>query len=271
VGNKIIMAKKQGRKNRKETKVKEEGKSEEKVKKSVREKENKQLIWFFVVVILVFASFLGTYFYFQSLKTFDFAGVEWVKEDYQNLELYHGRFPIVYKGEYIANYNLYFRNDPRENNVSVVKGIKMRFWPEVIISNSPEAAECSGASRVTSDLGMFIKAFPWIKNLTGAVNDKEVAEEYNLFFANCSTAMEDYNKTVIIIKKLDEEGKATGPKILKEENYNCYAIYIGECENSLAVERFILEVLKQMPSGSDVIDNKAIITYDKETGTYNVE
>lgn len=237
-------------------KIKENTKKQDKtmgVKRSLKSKENRQLFWFFAVVILVFASFLGTYFYFQSLKTFNFVGVDWVIEDYKDLRLYHARFPIVYKDKMVAYYNLYLRNDPRKNNLSVIDGMKIRFWPEIIISNSPDAADCSGAGRITGDLGMFVSAFPWVTNVTGAVNNLSVAEENNLSFADCFSGVQDYNKTIIMIKKVDEEGKIPAPKILKEENANCYVIYVGECENVLAVERFMIEVLGHIPTGTKII------------------
>tara|TARA_Y100000310_G_scaffold282567_1_gene303900 strand:+ start:1570 stop:2391 length:822 start_codon:yes stop_codon:yes gene_type:complete len=222
------------------------------VGKTLKQRENRQLFWFFAVIILVFASFLGTYFYVQGLKTFDFVGVDWVREDYKGLTLYHGRFPIIYKDRVVANYNLYLRNDPRENNVSVVRGIRIRFWPEVIISNSPEAAKCTSAGRITGDLGMFISAFPWITNMTGAVNNLTVAKEQNLAFADCATGITDYNKTIIMIKQFDEGGEIPNPKILKEENPNCYAIYVGDCENVLAIERFMIEVLGHMDTATRI-------------------
>jgi uncharacterized protein (DUF2164 family) len=222
------------------------------VGKTLKQRENKQLFWFFAVIILVFVSFLGTYFYVQGLKTFDFVGVDWVKEDYKDLTLYHGRFPIIYKNRVFANYNIYLRNDPRENNVSVVQGLRIRFWPEVIISNSPESAKCKSAGRITGDLGMFVSAFPWITNMTGAVNNLTVAKEQNLAFADCATGITDYNKTIIMIKQFDEEGEIPDPKILKEENPNCYVIYVGECENVLAVERFMIEVLGHMDTATRI-------------------
>jgi len=220
------------------------------VGKSLKNRENKQLFWFFAVIILVFASFLGTYFYVQSLKTFNFVGVDWVREDYKDLTLYHGRFPIIYGDKIIANYNIYLRNDPRENNISVINGLKIRFWPEIIISTSPEVAVCPSAGRITGDLGMFVSAFPWVTNVTGAVNNQTVAEEQNLAFANCTTGVADYNKTIIMIKKFNEEGILPATRILKEENVNCYVIYAGECENVLAIEKFMIEVLGHMPTAT---------------------
>ncbi|MAH43477.1 hypothetical protein CL614_07230 [archaeon] len=207
------------------------------VGKAQKNKENKQLIWFFVIVGIIFASFLGTYFYVQSLKTFGFAGAEWAKEDYSDeLTLYHGRFPIVYKNEIIANYNLYLRNDPRENNVPGT--ISVGFYPNVVISNSPEAAKCRSAGRITGDLSMLISAFPWVTNVTGAVRDDDVADEFNLTQADCSLAK---NKTVIIIQKSES------PEITQDKfNENCYIIKTGECENVLAIERFMVEIIDQM-------------------------
>ena len=73
---------------------KEELKAEgELPKKKIREDENRQLIWFFAVVIVIFAAFLVPYFWIQSSKTFEWGGAEWVIEDDIYLkQLYHGRF-----------------------------------------------------------------------------------------------------------------------------------------------------------------------------------
>jgi hypothetical protein len=202
----------------------------------LKNKQDRQLFWVLIIIVVVIASFLATYFYIQSLKKFEFAGIIWVKEDHNGLIIYHSRFPIIHNGILRSYYNLYARNDPRENNISV--NAFYEFYPEVIISNTPEAAECSGAARITGDLSMFLNAIPPILKVSGAVSDKEKADELNLAFANCSSAV---NKTVILIQKSETPSIERGLV-----NRNCYMINIGNCENTAAVERFIIGFIAQL-------------------------
>jgi hypothetical protein len=203
------------------------------VGKTLRARENRQLIWVFVIIVGVFAIFLGTYFYVQGLKTFEFSGVDWIKEEYRDFDLYHSRFPIIYGGEVVANYNLYLRNDPRENDVPAE--VDIGFWSDVVISHEKEAGQCSGAVRVTGDLSMFLGAFPIINNITGAVNDPVVADNLDLEFADCSSAI---NRTVIMIQKSES------PSIVAQGD--CYILNIGQCENVETIEKFMIKMVQQL-------------------------
>ncbi len=209
--------------------------------KDLTKKQKIQLVWFFSIIAIVFLAFLGTYFYVQSLKKFEYLGVDWVKEEYTGLTLYHSRFPITYQGVTNAFYNLYLRNDPRKNNVSM-EDINLQFAQNVTISNTPDAAKCRDAARVTGDLGMFLRAFPWIKNINGAVTDKNLSKELDLVFANCSSATEE--NTVIIIQRSNNPSISVIQDRLVDPA--CYVISIGNCENTLAVEKFMAGIVGQM-------------------------
>ncbi len=204
-----------------------------KSKKKGLSKEDKQIIGVLITIALVFSLFLGTYFYVQSLKTFKFAGVEWVKEDYNGLEIYHSRFPLIYKGEIKHYYNMFLRNDPRENEIPT--NFSFNTYPELIVSVSPEAGKCSSMGRVVSDLTMFMNALPVTKNISGAVSNQSVAEELNLRFANCTS---EKQKTIILIEKSE--------KPFIEQEGDCYKIKVGECENVMAIEKFIVEIVNQL-------------------------
>ena len=217
------MAKKKIRKSRKKRELKVR-------KKAGMKKEDKQLLWFFIVVFLVFASFLGGYFYFQSLKSFNYAGVDWIKEDMNGLKLYHSVFPTFYDSG--ISYNLYLRNDPRTNNISV--NAVFIFKPEVIVSWEPEAGACKNAILSSGNIAMFLTQAGGLK-VEGAITNESVAKELNMSFADCNSAGE---KTVVLIKKSEE------PKIV-QKTQNCYVIEIGNCQNIEAAEKFILAVLAQ--------------------------
>ncbi len=205
------------------------------IKKPKMDQESTQLAWIIGFIVLIAAAFLIGYFYFQSLKTFDFAGVKWDKEKYGQLELYHSIFPISYQGVFKHNYNIYLRNDPRENAVSINLD-KIDFYPEIIISNSIPATQCKDAARVVADLSMFTSALPFVKNISGALADKQIAEELNTTFADCSSAV---NKTVILIQTSDSP--------LIERQGDCYTLNIGNnCQNALVVEKFEIQMIKQL-------------------------
>lgn len=204
-------------------------------KRETLKKENRQLIWFFIIISIVFVVFIGIYFYIQSLKTFEFAGVKFDKIKEGQLMIYHARFPVFYNANNVF-YNLYLRNDPRKNNASIDENMNLKFYPEVIISHSFEAANCGGDGAIAAgNLAMFLKQAGGRDNITGALSDKSPAEELNLSFANCSNAK---NRTVILIQKSDKLS------IEQNEEYkNCYIINAGNCENIKAVERFILAII----------------------------
>jgi len=52
------------------------------VSRKVIETESRQIAWFIIMLVILFASFLGSYFYVQSMKTFDYNGIKWFVEDF---------------------------------------------------------------------------------------------------------------------------------------------------------------------------------------------
>jgi uncharacterized membrane protein len=104
--------------------------------KKVINKENKQLAWFFLIVVLVFSAFLGAYLYNENSKLFEFAGAEWTIEEYEHFTAYHGRF-LALDGSN-SHHNIWLRKDPRENLVPA-EGIFNTFkygvsvWPYFLV------------------------------------------------------------------------------------------------------------------------------------------
>lgn len=212
-------------------------KTEKKPKKVKLDRQDKQTIGVVVGIVLLFVIFLGGYYYFQSLKHFEHLGVDWDIQEYPNLKLYHTRFPIKYRGEVIANYNMYLRNDPRENNIPVNVS-QIGFERNVILSLDDSSDECSGVTRAGADLAMFVSAFPFVTNVTGALTNQTKAEELGLQYADCGSDNSNENKTIIIFQK--------GESARVVEDNGCYIINFGDCEVSKSIERFQLEILDQL-------------------------
>ena len=65
------------------------------VTKSVRESEDRQLLWLVIVVGVIFATIFISYFWVQSAKSFQYDEINWTIHDYNNLKIFHGRFPSL--------------------------------------------------------------------------------------------------------------------------------------------------------------------------------
>lgn len=219
--------KKKVKKAEKETEVKEEVVSE-----VVKEKESRTLIWFFLVVAVVFASFLVPYFWVESSKVFQFAGVDWVIEDYDYLEIFHGRFVSLTNPN--LNYNVFLRTDPRENDV-FVEGRLDDFKYGGVVSLSPEVDACRGElSRVMLDLSAFLMTGVGVGPIESGSTSEEVALQTGRMFANC----ENVDDRTVVVVDIGESG------VYKSEvNPNCYVIYARDCNDAVSVEKFMVQTV----------------------------
>jgi hypothetical protein len=223
--------KKKAKKSRKREGVLSDGK----VNKSAVRKENKQLIWFFVFVVVVFASFLIPYYYIQNYikekNSFEYAGMDWTIEDYKGLEIFHGRFPSFSGSEKV--YNIYLRNDPRENNVSA-EGKFNRFMRGMTVSFGEEIEQCRGdVSRVLVDFGAFLLGGIGVPKINPGTTSWDVANSSDLEYVDCSS-----NKAAIIIEKGVESWIAQS-KI----NPECYTIKIKDCDDIKPLEKFMVKAV----------------------------
>jgi len=202
------------------------------VSKKIINKENGQLTWFFLIVILVFSAFLGIYFYNENSKVFEFSGAEWIIEERGSITSYHGRFPALDGSN--VNYNVWLRNDPRENNIPV-EGVFDTFKYGGIVSFDKTIEECRGEiARRVFDLGHFLRVGVGIGILEPATTDFEVSQLKNISHINCSLNL---NKTIIIL----EEGETS---VFKDsQNHFCYVIRIKDCEDVLGIEKFIVKTI----------------------------
>lgn len=202
---------------------------EEKKTEARYEKQIKNVIIFSITIILLFlATYYGILIYKNYQNTFEYRGLEWHKE---------GKELVLYKTEFknLANSKttIYFRGDPRENNLQFnIKNIGLN--EELVVSFDEDFEKCEYAAIAHANLVYFLRAGLGISP-TVAMFNKTQAEAKNLEFINCSGAI---NKTVMIFKKSD---KASIDQDLN--NKNCYIISVGDCENFKAVEKFMLEII----------------------------
>ncbi|MFH1451696.1 MAG: hypothetical protein ABIF88_00810 [archaeon] len=198
-------------------------------------KEEVQLIWFFLIVVVVFASFLIPYFYIESLKSFDYEQISWTIEDLKGLKIFHGQFVSIQSNSLI--FNLYLRNDPRDNNVSTVGDFKQfRYRAYISVSEDIDVG-CRGkeVSRVMVDLSSFLRDGVGIKEIDVGASTEDYSNKSGMHFISCANTLDH---SVIIVEK----GNSSFVK-QSEENPFCYTIQVSNCDDLLPVEKFFVEVV----------------------------
>jgi hypothetical protein len=206
--------------------------AEKSLKKSVSKSEDRQLAWMLVVIVVVIGSVIVSYSVVERMKSFEYGGVDWAVEDYGEFDVYHARFASLTGAD--LNYNLYLRNDPRKNDVSVSGEFKS-FKYGGYISLSQELEACRGeVSRVMVDLGSFLKAGLGMRRIDVATSDAEFSLESGTPYINCYNT---FDRSVFMIDIGENR------VVQDDANRFCYNIYVNDCDNILAVEKFMTEIV----------------------------
>jgi hypothetical protein len=211
------------------------------VKKVIKENPNKaverQFFWLVGFIVLLILSFIFVpVIYHQIFEKFEYGGVKFEKIKTGQLVFYHGVFPIIYQGNFSAVYNVYFRNDPRNNNIPINTNLSLS--KKVSISLNDEVYLCEDMILGQSEIGKFISAFPFVKNISTGVANATTAKELNLTQITCKNATKD--NTVIIIRKSEDSSIELG------EKENCYLLNVGKCQYLETVERYIIGAMAQI-------------------------
>lgn len=210
-------------------------------KKVIKENPNKtverQFFWLVGIIAILILSFIFTpILYHQIFEKFEYGGVKFEKIKTGKLVFYHGVFPIIYQGNFSAVYNVYFRTDPRENNISLNTNLSLSRKVSVALNNDVNL--CEDMVLGQSEIGKFISAFPFVKNISTGVVNSTIAKQYNVSQISCNNASED--NTVLIIQKSETPSIELGSK------QNCYLLNIGECQYLETVERYIIGAMAQI-------------------------
>ncbi len=190
-------------------------------------KEKKQLMNALIIVGFLVLFFVGIFVLMNSSRHFTYKGVEFdiVKEG--NLRLYRTAIPVdsnrvVTTGKAVANYNFYFRNDPRSlKNIQFdVDDIIMR---KNIYLNFTDDFNCNGYGIIgTANM----------VNLMTALGGKPMKNET----AKCEAP---YEYTFIQL----QEGDKTG---IEQTGHSCYNLNINNCEVLKVTEKLMIEMLSRV-------------------------
>ncbi len=190
-----------------------------------------------LLMVLVLLAVGGVAWYRYASNTFEYVGLDFQREMFDKLLLYHAKIPITSPtGNVIANFNFYLRNDPRTLEEIPIQG-RIALKKEAIIALDSSMEDCSDNSIAGVNLGQFLAA-AGVKALPGST-DQTQAEEQGLYYASCDAPV-----PVIITEKAEKT------QILQEGS--CYKIQVAECNDVVkATERFMLGAIGHS-SGYDI-------------------
>jgi len=185
--------------------------------KTKRTKEDKTLENVLLVMGIFFVVFIASYLIINSMKHFEYYGLEFDIMREGDVTFYHTSLPLI-KNNVKRDYNVYLRNDPRKLEKIGFEGEMNLF--EIIVINSTDSFICDG------DGGISMYNFQQILEALGiqTIQDPE---------AGCdSLARYSY----IVIK----EGNTTS---IEQTGPSCYDFNVNNCEILAVMEKFLVEAL----------------------------
>jgi len=214
-------------------KEKETEKEVEAESPTLAKKYNKEIYLVLGAMALLVLIFFAFYYVFGSLNKIDYRGLTFTKEKFGEIPVFHHYYYITPD----VLYNLYLRNDPRNNKVPITgavvdRGIEFMQKSTIYLTIAPDGiVGCPYGSVGVATLASFLVDNQF--TVKGASSDKEQAELNNLTYATCKT--DPMNKVIMI-----QGGNET---IIEHRTPNCYVITVANCEILPAVEKFEVQAV----------------------------
>ncbi len=219
------------------------------VNEDVSNKYGKQTKIAVVLMVVLLASIFFANWLIQESKKFNYNDMKFYEEKEGSILFYKSLLGYVtQQGENIP-FILKLRNDPRELKKILIEGEIKNLKKEVVLSLSPEIADCPDTVRTMTDFSITLKAFGILAS--AATIDKNYSKEYNAPLVSCKNSgqktvivMEEGNETKIT--KYEDENKVkivSGKESVIIDEKDCYTIKIKNCEIQQSFERFILEFI----------------------------
>ena len=202
----------------------------------INSNNKKQLFWALGMMASLVILFLISYAAFNRIGKFEYEGLTFTKEKFGEIPVFHYYYFFDNKGEKYM-YNLFLRNDPRKNTVSITgkavdDGIIFDSKKTTYISIDPEGLiGCKYTTVGISSLTSFLKDNKI--TVKGATPNYEQAELNNVEYITCAG---NINNDVIILKGGNET------RVVRDSE-NCHIIEIANCEVLEAIEKFEVQAI----------------------------
>jgi|SRR3989344_776458 len=198
------------------------------VKRTGRKNKNDSQAWIVIgVMIGIILILVITTMVVRNMRTFQYEGLTFTKERFDKINVYHYYYYFSDESGQQYRYNLYLRNDPRENEVPINANITFGN-KKVYVGIGDGISQCRDSARDVASLYSFLHN-NLIDVKAGLTNEIEAVES-NLTHVSCSRYP---NNKVIVISEGDET------EITQDKN--CYEIKVANCELLDAVEKFEVE------------------------------
>lgn len=195
---------------------------EEKNKEKEADTQNKQLKNIFIVLGVIGAVFLIGVFFIYSLKSFEYKGVDFkiIKEG--DLVLYNTFFEMQsITGQHVGNYNLYFRNDPRNLEKIPFEGeINLEVALKKMVIKMDDSAELNCEGNGVIAIANLVNSF-------GLLGIEVIKDE------NVSCDSEGRYMYVDILQGEESKIEQYGP--------SCYKLIVSDCKILEVTEKFIID------------------------------
>jgi len=202
--------------------IKKTGIEEIPIKTKDQEKqENKILRNILIITGIIILLVVGAYFYIDSLRSYNYEGVEFTTIQEGELILYKTFLPVPYQGE-IVPYNIFFRTKPTKLKNIEFNTEDFTLMKNVALNIKTEF-DCKGYQSIA------------IGNI-GVVHN---VARINLMHDQNATCDPQGRYMLINIEEGDKS------EIISEGN-NCYTLKVNNCEILPVTERFLLEVLSEL-------------------------
>lgn len=209
----------------KKEKIKEE-KPIESIEKAINKDQTKQLKWALGIMVSILLVAILTFLVIDSMSKFSYNGLAFTKERFGDIPVYHHYYYFKDLEGQTYKYNLYLRNDPRENIVPIAGKISYTLGNPIFFSiNTSKIDQCNESVLAVSSLSSFLtNNLMQVKAATPDPNSNST----KIPFAICGNPKD--SKVIVL-----EYGNET--TIIN--NGNCHTIRISKCEDILlAVEKF---------------------------------
>ena len=191
------------------------------------EKELLGVLIFLAVLVVVF--FIASS-YFKSLNYFEYKGLTFAKERLENIPIFHHSYYLKAPSGGLIQYNLYLRNDPRVNNVTL-EGVSNLLAPGAVAYlsvNSDGLQECKYGLLAVATISSFMSDNQ-MKVIAGNLDFWDAGAKRDKW-VTCEN--QPGNRVVEILK-----GNETKVSIER----NCYRIEVADCQILEAVEKLIVQ------------------------------
>lgn len=213
--------------------IKKEIKKEKTKKPEKTEKEQeRQMIYIFIFMAITLLAVFGFSYFYKTAGNFKYDNLYFEKTKYGELTVYLTKIMVTNQYGKIE-YKMYLRNDPRKLKMPIDASINLK--QNVIISFDPEISKCYASNLASYELGSLLGGMGY--SVKGATASKQLAQEQNLVFADCSTAIDN---TVILIKTID------GNQSSVTQQGNCYEINVANCQALETTEKFMIGLVNQI-------------------------